>query len=56
MALCLDWQRSRLLPLEQTLRDLDSLAASSDHVLAWWIPYTQTAQVSHVSGPIAAAL
>lgn len=38
-------KRSRLLPLTTVLETLPQLATSIEHLLIWWMPYTETAQL-----------
>lgn len=38
-------KRSRLLPLTTVLDTLTQLATSNEHLLIWWMPYTETAQL-----------
>jgi len=38
-------KRSRLMPLEEVVGGLESLAKASEHLLVWYVPYTETAQL-----------
>lgn len=45
MHACIYTQRTRLLPLPEVLARFPDIVRASDHVLAWWVPYTDTVQL-----------